>query len=94
VRRKERNVFSVLACANARHAFFKLIVRLRVESDTFEVLTALVAREALRVEAQASGRDDPTSDGQSALRTECTLADVSRRPMRARVGSNATAKRL
>jgi hypothetical protein len=94
VRRKERNVFSVLACANARYAFCKLVVRLGIESDTFEVLTALVARKALGVEAQASCGDDPTGDGQSALRTECALADISRRPMGARIGSNATAKRL
>ena len=94
MRRKERDVFSVLACANARYAFCKLVVRLGVESDTFEVLTALVAREALRVKAQPSCRDNPTGDGQSALRTECALADIGRRPMGARVGCNAATKRL
>jgi hypothetical protein len=63
VTRKELDVFTALTSANARDAFDKLVVGLRVEGYAFEMLTALVAGKAFRVKAESGCRYNPTSDG-------------------------------
>jgi hypothetical protein len=55
VRVEEGEVDAALARADALAALQVLFVGLRVEGDAFELLAALVAGEALGVEAQACG---------------------------------------
>lgn len=51
VRGEEGNVLATLACADTSDTLCKLVLWLWVEGDTFEMFSALVARETLRVEA-------------------------------------------
>jgi hypothetical protein len=59
---KEWDILTTLACANARDALREFVVWFRVEGNTLEMLSTLVACEALRVEPQTSRRDDTTSN--------------------------------
>jgi hypothetical protein len=93
VRGEEREVDAALARADALGALCVLFVGLRIEGDAFELLAALVAREALRVEAQAGGGDGAAGDGERALRAESAVADDGGwGPVGARAG--AAAERL
>jgi hypothetical protein len=90
--RKERDILTTLTCANARHSLCELVVWLGVEGNTLEMLATLVAGEALGVEAQASRRDDTSSNRQSTLCAERPSTRIRRRPMRAGIGGTSTPK--
>jgi hypothetical protein len=90
--RQEGDILTTLACTNARDALCELVVWLRVEGDTFEMLTTLIAGEALRVEPQASCRDDTTSNRQRALGAESACARIRGRPVGTGVGGTSTTK--
>jgi hypothetical protein len=75
VRVEEGEVDAGLARADALAALGVLLVGLRVEGDAFELLAALVAREALRVEAETGGGDGAAGNGERALRAESAVAD-------------------
>jgi hypothetical protein len=61
--RQKGDIFTTLASLNARDAICEFVVGLRVERHTFKVLSALVAHEALGMEAVAGCRDDAAGDG-------------------------------
>jgi hypothetical protein len=52
------------------HASVARVLGFGVEGDALQPLAAVVAHEALRVEARTGGRDDAASNGESALCTE------------------------
>lgn len=93
MRVEEGEVDAGLARTDALTAFGVFGIGLWVEGDTFELLTTLIARETLWVEAQSCGRDGAASDRECTLGTESAVADdLGRCPVGARAG--AAAERL
>lgn len=94
VRGQVRDVGAGEAGADARDAFGVFVGGFWVEGYTFEVLAALVAGEAFRVEARARGGDDAAGDGEGALGAESAGADGGWGPVGARGGCAVVAVRL
>jgi hypothetical protein len=63
MRREEGNVFTPLASLDARDTFCELVVWLGIESNTFKVLSTLVADKTLGMEAIAGCRNNATCNG-------------------------------
>ena len=76
------DVLAVHPPMNTIDALSTLIFWLWVESDTFEAFAAMVADEALGMEAGAGGADDAARYGKSALRTQSRSAAGCRCPVR------------
>jgi len=67
----------------ARHTFLALGVWLGIERNAFECLAAMVADEALRVEALTGCADDAAGNGESTLSALCRGTPCEQgRPMR------------
>jgi hypothetical protein len=79
---RQGHVVAVDARADARHALLALRCGLRVERHALQVLVAVVAREALRVEARAGRADDAARDGKRAVAAQRAVAADGGSPVR------------
>lgn len=76
------DIFAIPAPHDAVDALLALAIGLRVERHALERLTAVVAAEALGMEACAGGADDAAGDGQGAGLAECRgLCGAGGRPV-------------
>jgi hypothetical protein len=85
MRRKELNVFAVLAGVDAGDTLGTLVIRLGVECYTFQAFTAVMAAKALRVEADACCGYNTARDGKTTVLAKGARTADGRSPVRAYV---------